>query len=68
MYDQKPWYLSKTVWSGIVTALASLGGLLGFQFFEGAEDAAVEVILQLIAAFGGLFAIYGRFTATSKIG
>lgn len=68
MYDQKPWYLSKGVWGGIVAALAGLGSLFGFHVPEGEVQGIADAIISLMAAAGGLFAVYGRIVANSQIG
>lgn len=62
----KPWYLSKTIWSDIVTILiaiysAAQGGLalhLGFN---------LPVIPVWVFTFLGILGIYGRTTATNEI-
>lgn len=68
MNTQKPWYLSKGVWGGIVAALAGLGSLFGLHIPEGEVQGIADAIISLLAAGGGLFAVYGRIVATDKVG
>jgi hypothetical protein len=64
----KPWYLSKTIWASIVTIGTAVAGLFGAPM-AGVDNAALtETILQAISALSGLFAIFGRISASEKIG
>ena len=68
--DSKPWYMSKTVWGGLLSivgiacprAIAALGG----------SDAAADQIITVVGAgvtlVGGILAIYGRVKASTTIG
>lgn len=68
MENSKPWYLSRTVWASLVTVAAAVGGLMGMSI--GASDQALmsEALLQIVTAVGGIIAVFGRLSATDKIG
>jgi hypothetical protein len=70
--DTKAWYLSKTIWGGILTAVFMLLAVLGRSvsaedqsFLSGQAMQAVDAIGQLVGI--GL-TIYGRFKAKTTIG
>lgn len=65
--DLKPWYLSKTVWGGVLAIAASLANLagLGISSLEQAELA--DHMTALLAAAGGIIAIAGRIVAQRKL-
>ncbi|WP_187970210.1 hypothetical protein [Aquibium microcysteis] len=68
MTEQKPWYLSRTVWASIVTIATTLGGVLGLPIAGLDNSAATDTILQVAAAISGVVALWGRIVATSRIG
>jgi hypothetical protein len=68
MREDKPWYLSKTIWSGLVTMAAAFAGLAGAPVAGLDHAALTETILQAVSALSGLFAIFGRLSATARIG
>lgn len=63
----KPWYLSKTVWGGLIAGAASLSGLLGVPIAPDDEARLTELVLEAIALGGALTAILGRIAATTRI-
>jgi hypothetical protein len=62
MIDTKPWWASKGVIGGVVAMGASIFGMAD-------TDAAqiINLLTELIAAAGGLLAVYGRIKATRAI-
>ena len=55
MQEVKMWYLSKTVWASLVTAV--LGTLMFFGVgaaAQGQEDAIVETVMKIVTAITGL--------------
>ena len=63
----KPWYLSKTVWGGVLAIGASIANLAGLGV-SGAEQAALaDHITALLAAAGGIVAVAGRLVAQRKL-
>lgn len=67
MSDEKPWYLSKTIWSALVSVAATLAAMFGLDVDASGQSALAEAILQTVSAVSGIVAILGRFTATSRI-
>ena len=67
MTDSKPWYLSRTIWASIITIATASGSLFGLP--SGFDDAALtDAVLQLVTAVSGVVAIFGRLSATTRIG
>ncbi|MFC0245245.1 hypothetical protein ACFOLL_05450 [Falsochrobactrum ovis] len=67
MQDNKPWYLSRTVWAGLVTLVLSLAGAFGFASDTIDQGELTELLLQLATAIAGLVTILGRVAANSRI-
>jgi hypothetical protein len=67
MEDVKQWYLSKTVWGGLLAMAASALQLRGWQLGASDQSALVDSIVSLLGAVGGILAVYGRITATTVI-
>jgi hypothetical protein len=68
MPASKPWYLSRTIWASLVTILTAAMGLMGLSG-AGIDDAALtDAVLQAVTALAGLIAIFGRLSATDRIG
>jgi len=63
----KPWYMSRSIWGGLVAAGASLGSLFGLTLETGDQLILTEALLQAIGALGAAAAVYGRFAATSRL-
>lgn len=59
---------SKTVWGGVAALLAGIMGILGYEVSIGDAEAITDHIDSIIAALGGLVAIWGRISATRAIG
>lgn len=68
MIATKPWYLSRTVWASLVTIVTAAAGLIGVPVAGIDNTALTDTILQAISALSGLVAIFGRLSATDKIG
>ena len=67
MIDEKPWYLSRTIWGSLVAVAAAVAGLAGIPL-NGAEQAQIaDAMVQIVGAVGALVAIYGRIAATDVI-
>jgi len=64
----KPWYLSRTIWASLVTIVTAAAGLIGVPVAGIDNVALTDTILQAISALSGLIAIFGRLSATDKIG
>ena len=59
---------SKGVWGGLIVVLSALLGMFGYQIGLEDQQALVDAVSQLGAIIGGVLAIYGRITATKRIG
>lgn len=68
MNSRKPWYLSKTIWATLVSIAATIGAFFGVPIDEASREGLSSGILQIVSAIAGLIAIFGRFTASSRIG
>ena len=68
MNEEKPWYLSKTIWGALVSVAATLAAMFGLPVDAGGQAALTEAILQTVSAVAGIVAILGRVSANSRIG
>lgn len=68
MLDQatKPWWASKTVWAGAATIGGGIASAAYAYFWQHDSAQAIAELLGLLTTGGG--AIYGRLTATQKVG
>ncbi len=68
MNEQKPWYASMGVWGSAIAILAPLLSMLGYSMAD-ADRQQLSVLLGGIGgAVAGIVALYGRVTATKRIG
>jgi hypothetical protein len=65
--DEKPWYLSRTIWASLVTILAAVAGMGGLAIETTDQSLLTDSILQIVTAIAGLVGIYGRLRATTMI-
>ncbi len=59
---------SKGVWGGLIVVLSALLGMFGYTIGLEDQQALTDAVSQIGAIAGGLLAIYGRITATKRIG
>ena len=59
---------SKGVWGGLIVVLSALLGMFGYTIGLEDQQALTDAVSQIGAMVGGLLAIYGRITATKRIG
>ena len=59
---------SKGVWGGLIVVLSALLGMFGYTIGLEDQQALTDAVSQIGAIVGGLLAIYGRITATKRIG
>jgi protein-S-isoprenylcysteine O-methyltransferase Ste14 len=57
----KPWYLSKTVWAGILSLLATLLAIVGVTFSPELQGTVLTAVLGLMAAVPSGLAFYARW-------
>jgi len=67
MTETKKWWQSKTIWGSIVTLVAVVASLAGYQIDTETQNQLVTNITNIVAAVGSLIAVYGRVTASAKI-
>ena len=67
MVDEKPWFLSKTIWGSLISVAAAFTGMIGLTLDPGAQIQIAEAMVQMVAAAGALIAIYGRLAASDII-
>ncbi len=62
--DPKPWWASQTIIASGVVVMSQLAALIGYQV-----DAPqlLDVVTSVVAAAGGLWAIWGRVRAAQPI-
>lgn len=75
MDSTKSLFKSKTFWGAVIAIAASVAGLFGFEITATDQQDLLSLYDQALAAWdsisiigGGLLAIYGRISATSRIG
>lgn len=67
MNDNKPWYLSKTIWAALVSIIATLAAFFGITIDDGLRESLSGGLLQLVTAIAGIITIFGRVSASTKI-
>lgn len=67
MTDNKPWYLSKTIWAALVSIIATAATFFGFTIDDNLRESLSGGLLQLVTAIAGIVAIFGRVSASTKI-
>ncbi len=67
MIDEKPWYLSRTIWGSLIAVAAALGSILGISLDQVTQTELADIVVQMAGAAGALVAIYGRLSATEII-
>lgn len=68
MSANKPWYLSRTIWAGLITVMAAAAGLIGLSVTDTDQVLLIDTVLQAVTAFAGILAIIGRLAAKDRIG
>lgn len=62
------WADAKTIWASLVTISTAAAGLTGLPVGGIDNSALTETLIQAITAISGLIAIFGRMSASEKIG
>lgn len=60
----KPWWQSRTVWSGVITVGASVGALFGIAI---PHELTLGIVMSIVSGLSGAGAIYGRVKAARPI-
>lgn len=68
MTDMKPWYLSRTIWASLVAICLSVAGALGVSTNAIDGVGLTDALLQAATGVAALVALFGRLSASRKIG
>lgn len=64
---EKQWWQSKTIIAALVTLIAVVLDILGFNFGADDQSQLVDIILKILEVGGTLGAIWGRTVASKNI-
>ena len=67
MTEEKPWFLSKTIWASILTIGLSCSGFFNVTLDAVNQAAIIDTIVQFLTAVSGIVALFGRISATALI-
>lgn len=67
LIEGKPWWQSKTVWSGFVAVAAGVAGVFGYTVTDGDQAQLVGTLTGFAGMVGGLGAMIGRVVATKGL-
>jgi 2-methylisocitrate lyase-like PEP mutase family enzyme len=67
MTGAKSIFASKGVWGGAIAVLAGMAGFFGFAVTSSDTSEITSHIDSILAAVGGLLAVYGRITANKTL-
>lgn len=68
MIDTKPWYLSRTIWASLVAISLSVAGAFGVGTDMIDAAGLTDALLQAATGFAAIVALFGRLSASRKIG
>lgn len=68
----KPWYLSKSIIGSLLAIAAVIAGFFGVKVDASTQQVVADQLTTLLAAgaalIGSLLGLWGRFSATQRIG
>jgi len=67
MNNEKPWYLSKTIWASIVTILLSCSSFFHISTDSIDQGSLTDTIIEFVTALSGIVALFGRVSARTLI-
>ncbi len=59
---------SRGVWGGLLAVLASIAGLFGYTITPDQQFELLEAAALVASGIGGILAVWGRVSATKRIG
>jgi uncharacterized membrane protein len=72
MEETKSWWQSKTIWGAVITIIALIASLFGYQIDPQTQQIILDRTMAIVTAVGtivgSVMAIYGRIKATKRIG
>lgn len=68
MDQTKGFFASKTIWGGLIVIIAAIAGLFGYTISADDQTALLGYLDNAALIAGGLLTIWGRITASKKIG
>lgn len=66
-HDGKAWWASRTIWAGIVSALAGIAGVAGYSISPEDQAQIVTLVVGVASLVGGAGAIFGRIKASKAV-
>ena len=67
MFEDKAWYLSRTVWAVLVMMATVLLSRFGYVITPEIQEGIVSLALDCVAVVSGIVALWGRVVATKKL-
>ena len=67
MEDTKKWYMSKSVWGGMIAVAAAVAGAFGFTIGADEQSILAESAVAVAGIVGAVVAVVGRVKASKKI-
>ena len=67
MEDTKKWYMSKSVWGGMIAVTAAVAGAFGFNIGADEQNILAESAVAVAGIVGAVVAVVGRVKASKKI-
>lgn len=67
MDETKSWYMSKTVWGGLIAVAAGAAGAFGYTIAPDDQAQIVDAVVVVATVIGGLLAVFGRVKASKAV-
>lgn len=67
MDETKSWYMSKTVWGGLIAVVAGAAGAFGYTIAPDDQAQIVDAVVAAATVVGGLLAVFGRVKASKAV-
>lgn len=67
MEDTKKWYMSKSVWGGMIAVVAAVAGAFGYMLSPEDQASLTDAAVVVAGAVGGVLAVYGRVKAEKMV-
>lgn len=67
MDETKSWYMSKTVWGGLIAVAAGAAGAFGYTVAPDDQAQIVDAAVVVATLVGGLLSVFGRVMASKAV-